>query len=691
MGSSSSISPRTNSYSLLSLTSFSSTPPRNLTVTQESLDKLPVVINSALRECMHLISIYPSFRASFLSYFSTGKWVTEFLDSNSNVMAFMIASHHFSNHENDSTAVAMNSSTSSTPTSFGSSLTGKPKNMTVEIRGDLTRQYTFKVGSNIIKNNFPGVEWLKSSCDEQTCELLAVLLIIAYPIYVSSYEFQCWLEYTEFDVEEDQIMKRKIEKETMLMRVETDSPQLDLPFRFLDEGVGSSCVENDEYRDRQSSQFEVPLHRSSASKICLLHQRYSSSDIASRPGPNHDRLISARGRLKATIHSVISSFSLSQNDIRLEQMLATTAWSQAVLSFLHNIRIPIVIACTRNHAKNVSLRDRVLQGLKSQSDFHIVHVNKAYEELTGYTLAEIQKSSMSELLLGKVPTILEHHCPAASHAGKLPSCSPNHPHFNNANLHSTSSANASSLVQMTVKSLRKDHSSFTNVTIMKPVHHVLANPDYHYVVATQYDLTPFLQPGTARTGNECYPNCDSEAGISPFHHSMVRYSSASSTTIMSNIASRSRSHSDDAAGVLYKYNAAKIVPDGEKPTGSMTSTVFAIASVDTSSSFASSVAADMETACSIAETCSNSSSGSRDYDLGSQEMKKWPNLTPLSISSPPPMKGPPLRSTSRVGSHGIIHPGAPCTSSLSSDLYAQFKRDLPMIEDCLNIVPQFLY
>lgn len=584
MGAASSIgvSGAARKYADFQVTSFASLSSNEIDV---ALDKLPALVSPTLRKAMLLLGAYGAFRKNFLLYFGTGRWVNEFLDSNTNILNLLYlhdSSKAMAGAFEEEKSYRRQGITSTTSSFVAATNT---KLIVMELRtddptGKLTSQGKVQQSSSKKKWD-ERIDWVNYVEGNQ--KLLAILLAVAFPIYLLSDEFEFWLEFREKDTEESMEIKRKVEKESAVFRKSGTNADFS-----LDEFDNSA----------PAITHEVILNPNSEKIIKFVHQRHSGrGNLAELANP---RAISMRKRTKAIIQRVLGE----SNPSHMEHLLSSTAWTQQFVLFLDELPIPIVIGRAKVASNGSKLG--LLSRFNREQQYTVVYSNKAYETLTDYSLSDVYGLSLYDLLLGKNTRVLTHHsldnpaCVIAESQGK------------ELDAHM-------SLLQWTVETSKKGSDiSFTGMLLMKAIHHVAAEPSCHFVVATMYDLSP----KSTRLSTQTTHTLSGTADIDELVDGMVQ---------------------DDVDVMSYDGGNSGRGGGG----GSVTS-------------------------------ASQGGRGGRRSHTNSAIAIAPPKNNSL-IPEPAPV---PLHNSARDSQANASNP------HLS---YAQFHRDLPMIEDMLNLVPQFLY
>lgn len=483
-----------------------------------STPQLSYLITDHVKQAAHVLLKYPLFCDAFLAFVLSGKWVPDFLDSNPNLFSVLnrpdtetqfqlllnrtnnmpsTPSHH-GGHSNGSFFPNNNSHHSSTIIYLDGRIEGSDGSGHSHGHG----------GKNpLLELN---VEWIQSFTSTAAEPLLAIVVACAFPLFLQSRDFEVWHELLTMESPSQAEIGSDILHDTMMFRL-VDNASYDV--------LQSNEDENHELKELEGT-FTTVLHPC-VKHITFAHRPKSVRESVSR------RVAHRANRIEAIIRFLLGlapynghsyakgklfrhgSTSASGTDSPLYQSLramfpsvaAPTVdaasgvsppvspraaqdcpWLHQLQAFLNQLKVPAFIARVANHHHQSTFFGRWTSGgahaspfAAEQHHFTVVAANAAYLDVTRRSASDILGRTVYELVL-EHSHILSQHCPARGPAAD-------------------SALSTLYPLHFLLESRRGDGSAFPNLFMLKPVHHVLAHPAHHYLVAIQYDLSPPLTIG----------------------------------------------------------------------------------------------------------------------------------------------------------------------------------------------------
>eukprot|EP01033_Poteriospumella_lacustris_P005177 gene5177-3696_t len=259
---------------------------------------------------------------------------------------------------------------------------------------------------------------------------------------------------------------------------------------------------------------------------------------------------------------------------RLERLLREQAWGDSLRSFLDALPLPIVVARAKDPRSMTTLE---ALARSHETNFSVFYANPAYERLTQSSLAEISGRPFYDVVLAKSTVLSREHGddfqrrPVSGGGGHAHGAGAHRYLFGIAERSSAYGAGAAdssqgedgaffqaaaaahgpsdgeedaapdTYVQLLLETPRRDGGCFTSALLLKPVHHVVAQPEHHFLVAVQYDLhaPPALAAGAAMAAGGANAAATAAADEAQLPR---RPSTSSATAVTSAASSPSFSH-----------------------------------------------------------------------------------------------------------------------------------------------------
>lgn len=415
----------------------------------------------------------------------------------------------------------------------------------------------------------------------------SVFLSCCFPIFMQSSEFQLWLE--KFTDEQEAVEKEVIHMDTMEYRRFDDKHNVD-DFTALEE-IQDSRTACSVSSITKSLKFQ---HRRKSHMSCEIHMIRAETEV----------------RMRSLIRETIQALS----DEKLLAFSKPRHWIQRIDGFLNSSSFPIVIAKAKICKKGL------VSGLFADG-MRVIAVNDSYKRYANKKKSQIVGRSFSEVVLKKSTVVSKEHI--------VPKCSEGADELEGVFPY-----------KLTLERTNEDGSVDRSILFIKPVHHVLADPEYNYVVALQYDM---VSPS-------CLPTAMVEV---PSHKSYVSAGESSKRTDSSSIKSSGRTASSSPRTLRSDPVPIPVAACELRPH-------------PLSFSPPSAVDDDDDEICKSSSPCC----------LPSEFMEEWFSRTAQTTTASSPITS--RRSTA-------ISPSSPQT------LARQLERDLPLIEDTLNLLSQILY
>eukprot|EP01033_Poteriospumella_lacustris_P007914 gene7914-5689_t len=482
--------------------------------------QLSYLITEHVKQAAHVLLKYPLFCDAFLAFVLSGKWVPDFLDSNPNLFSVLnrpdsetqfqlllnrtnnvpsTPSHH-GGHNNGSFFANNNSHHSSTIIYLDGHIEGSDGSGHSHSHGHGGKNPLLELN----------VEWIQSFTSTAAEPLLAIVVACAFPLFLQSRDFEVWHELLTMESPSQAELGSDILHDTMMFRL-VDNASYDV--------LQSNEDENHELKELEGT-FTTVLHPC-VKHITFAHRPKSVRESVSR------RVAHRANRIEAIIRFLLGlapynghsygkgklfrpgSIAASGTDSPLYQSLramfpsvaAPTVdaasgasppvsprvaqdcpWLHQLQTFLDQLKVPVFIARVANHHHQSTFFGRWAGGgahaspfAAEQHHFTVVAANAAYLDVTRRAASDILGRTVYELVL-EHSHILSQHCPARGPAAD-------------------SALSTLYPLHFLLESRRGDGSAFPNLFMLKPVHHVLAHPSHHYLVAIQYDLSPPLTVG----------------------------------------------------------------------------------------------------------------------------------------------------------------------------------------------------
>jgi PAS domain-containing protein len=518
----------------------------------------PIVTNK-VRTAIQTLSEYAAFRQAFLNYFVLGKWVNEFLDNNANLVTLHRAAESPSNKlpglysgSNPAPRLLMellqseNDSLVKSPRVLGGLgkeeldvdwiaqfvkpeellavfvaaaypifLQSKEFNFWLERRegesdADVALKRQVEKDTTQFRLNDEGLEDSADEYDERS---------VSYHTEVSTGHF---------------IARRRNSNKSTSSHTSTGASSSHGSPHSSHKATGRAVDGKLRFchRRKSISYQEKLARRADRRRIRLIIQK--SLQYLQSPATMMNISGAAPNATVASIDAAAADPDPSQPPVapfeRLERLLREQAWGDSLRSFLDALPLPIVIARAKDPRSMTTLE---ALARSHETNFSVFYANPAYERLTQSSLAEISGRPFYDVVLAKSTVLSREHGDdfqrrpvsgghahgAGAHrylfgiaerssaygAGAADSSQGEDGAFFQAAAaaHGPSDgeedAAPDTYVQLLLETLRRDGGSFTSALLLKPVHHVVAQPEHHFLVAVQYDLhaPPALAAGAA--------------------------------------------------------------------------------------------------------------------------------------------------------------------------------------------------
>lgn len=263
----------------------------------------------------------------------------------------------------------------------------------------------------------------------------SVFLSCCFPIFMQSSEFQLWLE--KFADEQEAVEKEVIHMDTMEYRRFDDKHNVD-DFAEVEE-LQNSQTACSVSSITKSLKFQ---HRRKSHMSCEIHMIRAETEV----------------RMRSLIRETIQALS----DEQLLAFAKPRHWIQRIDGFLNSSSFPIVIAKAKICKKGL------VSGLLADG-MRVVAVNDSYKRFSNKKSSQMVGRSFSEVVLKKATIVSKEHI--------VPKCS-----------EGVDELEGVFPYKLTIEQTNDDGSVDRSILFIKPVHHVLADPEYNYVVALQYDM-----------------------------------------------------------------------------------------------------------------------------------------------------------------------------------------------------------
>lgn len=481
---------------------------------------LSYLITEHVRQAAHVLLKYPLFCDAFLAFVLSGKWVPDFLDSNPNLFSVL-------NRPDTETQFQLllnrTNNVPSTPShrggqgngSFFGGANGHHSNTIIYLDGHVegsdgsghSHGHSHGGKNPLLELN---VEWIQTFTSTAAEPLLAIVVACAFPLFLQSRDFEVWHELLTMESPSQAELGSDILHDTMMFRL-VDNASYDV--------LQSNEDENHELKELEGT-FTTVLHPC-VKHITFAHRPKSVRESVSR------RVAHRANRIEAIIRFLLGlapynghsyakgglfrhgSIAATGTDSPLYQSLramfpsaaAPTVdaasgvsppaspraaqdcpWLHQLQAFLNALKVPVFVARVVNHHHHSTFFGRWTSGgahaspfAAEQQHFTVVAANAAYLDVTRRAASDILGRTVYDVVL-EHSHILSQHCPARGPAADSALSSLYPLHF-------------------LLESRRGDGTVFPNLFMLKPVHHVLAHPSHHYLVAIQYDLSPPLAIG----------------------------------------------------------------------------------------------------------------------------------------------------------------------------------------------------
>lgn len=440
--------------------------------------------------------------------------------------------------------------------------------------------------------------------------MTSFFLASSFPIFMQSTEFQLWLE--TFDDEEEALEKEVIHMKTM-------------DYRRYDERQHNhqSNLSDDEDELDTRPIYSACATSSLSPSLKLRHRR--KSHVSCDP-----YFIRAEtDRMTTLIDSVLE---LVDNE-SLQAYACPQHWIHQMESTLNEFPYPVIIARSKVGESNVVSK-------LFNDQMRIVAVNEAYthvcesKNVVGRRFADTVLANARIVSQENIVKIGKNDFFDQNMEGLYP-------------------------VQVVLESTKRCDTMSSSALFVKPVHHVLADPKYNYIVAVWYDLSsPRMQ----------------DFADSPVSQKLCIANTRASFSSKRTDISSSRSA---ATGVLNRSTSSIKISYSPPPS--------ALPRRAISSKSTASTETAISTGCNALEEAASCFS----KDLMDQFFSAISTTKPVPAPTSPCSH--PLSSSPPSPSKFSVVPSSPYSNSTSAAALRQLEKDMPVIEDMLNMLPLILY
>lgn len=399
---------------------------------------LTMVASESLQEAAYVFTAYPDFRHVFMDYVLESNWIQAFFSENPNIFLF---------GETDEMSYIL-------PEQYNGSADDQTVKITFD--DDLIRRSR---GGSLDAEIFYNSKLTSIFTEEDS--FLPLILACAYPWFLKSAEFHEWLTTQK---------NSSVFEQTLLHshHAHRDSKCFDYN--------GNSVHEDAEFlRSGGLAMVSGDVH--------FIAKRTQSKQGSSRSvKPDFIRL---KGFLQ---HCVLDHMVHQKEKIEKLLVSAPNAWLPSIKSLLDNLPAAISIASVRPHPT-------------THETFPLVYVNKAFEDMTQYTRAEVLGRNCRFLQSESTVEMEQVHKIRESLQSILP-------------------------IKLTITNVRKDGTSFYNFLALRPVFNN-AN-EYSYVIGVHYEVSAFDFHRFLREHNECTSKLSQAVYLESSSGSTMSYNQAAS-------------------------------------------------------------------------------------------------------------------------------------------------------------------
>lgn len=552
------------------------------------------IITNKVRTAIQTLSEYPAFRQAFLNYFVLGKWVNEFLDNNANLVTLHRAVESPSNK-----LPGLYSGTNQAPRllmellqSENDSLVKSPRVLggpgKEELDVDWITQFVkpeellavfvaaaYPIFLQSKEFNF----WLERREGESDAD-------VALKRQVETDTTQFRLNDEGLEDSADEYDERSVSYHT-----EVSTGHFIARRRNSNKSTSSHTSTGASSSHGSPHSSHKATGRAVNGKLRFCHRRKSISyqeKLARRADRRRIRLI-----IQKSLHylqspaTMMNTAGAAPNAAgvpadaaaepaeppvapfeRLERLLREQAWGDSLRGFLDVLPLPILIARAKDPRSMTTLE---ALARSHEANFSVFYANPAYERLTQCSLAEISGRPFYDVVLAKSTVLSREHGDdfqrrpvSGGHAhgahgylfgiaersspyggGAADSSQGEDSAFfqaAGAAAHGPSDgdedAAPDTYVQLLLETPRRDGGLCTSALLLKPVHHVVAQPEHHYLVAVQYDLqTPPVLAAGATTATAATAADEAQLPRRPSTSSATAVTSAASSPSFSHLSS----------------------------------------------------------------------------------------------------------------------------------------------------------